>query len=386
MNGDDKKYKILIVDDIPKNIQVLASNLNPAFYSVAFATSGETALKYTSSTLFDLVLLDVSMPGMDGYEVCRQIKSNAGYKDIPVIFITAFNDKENIVKGFHSGAVDYIAKPFNTEELLARINTHLELKDKRDKIASMNEILESKVRERTEELQNANVKLNVLQKAKSDFLTLISHELRTPLTGIKGFAEILNETVQENESKEYIKYLNDSADRLIRFSEAALLITSLKANNIELDPTEINIYKILEDLLQLTEDQLNKKDLTVELRVPEENFFTKGDYQLIKKAVHNVLDNAVRFSKSGKKIVIDLHSENNFTVISIADQGPGFSEEALKEIFNFFSTHDVLFHSEGFGLGLAATKLILDLHQGKIEVANNHAGGARVNIYLPKTD
>src|SRR6056297_912463 len=141
---DAQKFKILIVDDNPKNLQVLGNLLEKQQYNVEYALSGKEALAWVNSEQFDLILLDIMMPGMDGYEVCETIRKDEQYQDIPIIFLTAKTDKESIVKGFELNAQDYVSKPFDTAELLARINTHLELKDSRDKLKDVNQWLEQK--------------------------------------------------------------------------------------------------------------------------------------------------------------------------------------------------------------------------------------------------
>jgi len=225
---ENKDFKILIVDDVPKNIQVLGNILMAENYQLSYSQNGKEALAAVKHNDFDLILLDIMMPVVDGYEVCRQLKSDSKTKDIPIIFLTAKVEKESIVKGLRLGAVDYVTKPFNSEELIARVRTHLSLKDKSEQLQSMNQILEQKVAERTAQLKKANEKLSTLEKAKSEFLTIISHELRTPLNGISGFTDILLDSLTSTEHEEFIRYLKISADRLVRFSEMALLIIPIK--------------------------------------------------------------------------------------------------------------------------------------------------------------
>ena len=198
---ENKEYifKILVVDDNPKNIQVIGSLLREVGYSVGFAFDGQQALTLLNKTNdYDLVLLDVNMPVMNGFETCRAMRRNGNLMDIPVLFLTALNEINDVVSGFDAGGQDYITKPFNSEELLSRVKTHIELKHAKDQLKLVNQWLEEKVQERTKELQQANSKLEAanrelqaLDKAKSDFLNIISHEINTPLNGIVGFVDIL---------------------------------------------------------------------------------------------------------------------------------------------------------------------------------------------------
>ena len=200
---------ILIVDDNPFNLQLLGKLLKGFNYEIEFAMNGETALEWLNAVKFDLILLDINMPGMNGFEVCRRIRSNPLYNSIPVIFLSAETERESILKGFELGAQDYLAKPFDSRELLVRVRTHLVLKDSLEKLEKLNKSLEEKVSERTQELKEANdkleatnVKLLDLDRAKSEFLNLISHEIRTPLNGIIGPLELLKEPVSFSEIKE----------------------------------------------------------------------------------------------------------------------------------------------------------------------------------------
>ena len=183
---ENKDFRILIVDDVPKNIQVLGNILINEKYQISYTQDGNHALALIKKNEFDLILLDIMMPEIDGYEVCKKIMADPETAEIPVIFLTAKADKESVIKGFKLGARDYVTKPFNAEELLARVRTHLELKDKNEQLKNVNQTLEQKVIERTTELRSANKKLLTLDKAKSDFLNIIGHEIRTPLNGIQG--------------------------------------------------------------------------------------------------------------------------------------------------------------------------------------------------------
>ncbi len=212
---------ILIVDDNPNNLQVLGKLLNEKKYKIEFAVDGQSALDWISEKQFDLILLDINMPGMSGYEVCRQIRTNREYDKLPIIFVSAENDKEAILKGFEMGGQDYITKPFDSRELIVRVNTHLSLKNSLGKLDCLNKHLEDKVRERTcqlkeaiEKLENANQKLIELDTAKMEFINLISHEIRTPLTGIIGPLQLLKVSSDTETISSMIEILDSSVNRL----------------------------------------------------------------------------------------------------------------------------------------------------------------------------
>ena len=378
---ENKDFRILIVDDVPKNIQVLGNILMAENYQLSYSQNGKEALAAVKQNDFDLILLDIMMPVVDGYEVCRQLKSDSKTKDIPIIFLTAKVEKESVVKGLKLGAVDYVTKPFYAEELLARVRTHLSLKDKTEQLQSINVILEQKVAERTAQLKEANEKLSTLEKAKSEFLTIISHEIRTPLNGISGFADILLDSLASTEHEEFIKYLKISSDRLVRFSEIALLITQLNAEKYTFEMIPMNVEKIISSALEEVQEKLGLANIKIEKDFTKDiNIIT--NHNLIQKSLVNILENSIVYSPENGQIFINTSTDNGTINIEICDQGPGFSEEALSKLFEYFSTDDIM-HSEGLGLGLAAVKLVMDSHSGSISAKNRGKGGAHVCLTFP---
>lgn len=193
-NENNQRYKILIVDDVPKNIQVAASILRKEGYQMAFAPNGETALAQTQKIRFDLILLDIMMPEMDGYEVCRQIRANSPNKHVPIIFLSAKNDSESIIKGFELGAMDYVAKPFNGLELLARVRTHLELFRYRKELKETNEQLQIEINERIKAEEE-------LKRSREEYYQLSIHDNLTGLYNTRYLYRSLEELTNESAAK-----------------------------------------------------------------------------------------------------------------------------------------------------------------------------------------
>ncbi len=380
MTENRKKHKILIVDDIPKNIQILGNILSKENYQIAYAQNGEQALSITRHQAFDLILLDIMMPGMDGFEVCKTLKERPETSDVPIIFLTAKADMNSIVKGFTVGGQDYITKPFNTSELLARTATHIQLHEQKIALAEMNEKLEEKVRERTRQLEEAYKQLNQLEKAKTDFLDIISHELRTPLNGITGLTTLLNLTALNEEQQEYIRYLEEVADRLTRFTETALLITELKAKRDQPAFLPTRVRYLLESVVHHFKEQYARRYGSIKIENKDQNLLLAVNTSLIKKSLEMLLDNAVKYGGPQVDILLSARkTKGGPLVLTCEDNGPGFSAEAKKRLFELFSAGDVR-HEEGTGLSLAAIKLIMDYHNGSIEVENKPEGGARVRL------
>ena len=381
-----KKNKILIVDDNMNNVQVLAGILENNGFDLEFALNGPDALQWLEDEHFDLVLLDIMMPVMDGFEVCRIIRNKEKTREIPIIFLTAKTDRESLMRGFKSGGNDYLSKPYDQGELLARVNTHLELKQSRDQLKRINAILEEKVTERTRQLQQAlqkvqelNKNLQELDEAKSEFLRIISHEIRTPLNGIMGFSEILKSTQHENPVIEYFDLLEISVKRLERFSLNALMITTLRLNKRIPKFVPLWFSKVIEESLE--EIQNSAKNIKPLIDCPADISII-ADTELVKICLTNILRNAQNYAPAGGTIEISVIKNKESVSVVIADNGPGFSNEALKNLFGYFSKGDK--HVDGNeGLGLALCNQIMLFHGGTIKINNRVSGGAEATLVFP---
>jgi len=379
-------FNILIVDDNPQNLQVLAKILQENNYEIEFATNGEAALKWLKDKKFDLILLDINMPGMNGFEVCKKIRSNPELNNVPVIFLSADTDRESILKGFDLGAQDYVTKPFDSRELLARVRTHLALKDSLEKLEKFNKSLEEKVIERTQQLQEANVKLESLNlrlidldKAKTDFLNLISHEIRTPLNGILGPVELLRETPNAHEISDLIEILDMSVKRLERFSLNALLITRLKTKQFEIRKDRIHLSNLINEVLDEEKEKFQSKNIQVKRDDNISLGLIYGEVELIKKCIINILDNAVRFSPENNTVEINTYVEEQTIICEIKDNGKGFAAGTIDHIFELFTTDDD-YKDNSIGIGLPIAKMIMEAHNGSIIIGNNPNGGAFVKL------
>jgi two-component system, sensor histidine kinase and response regulator len=378
-----RKYKLLIVDDNQNNIQVIGNILKEKDYQIGFAMNGQQALDTLKhSTDFDLVLLDVNMPVMNGYETIKAIREDPAIADIPVIFLTAHNDPESIIKGFTAGAQDYIIKPFLQEELVARVNTHLQLKHKTDQLKNVNLFLEQQVAIRTSELTEANAKLERLDKVKNDFLHIISHELNTPLHGIIGFSEILKPLLTDEKQTQFFNIIVSSALRLSKFISSLLIISELKLNRINLSLSKSELQKIIDKVIVLSSESILEKKIQIIKNYDLGSHTVLADIALIEIALKGIINNAVYYTNPGTEIKITTQVKGDFLLIAIEDKGPGFNEDVLKFLYDLFNVGDYSNRSEGKGLSLATAKLIMDIHKGRIEVKNKEIG-AEVTLYLP---
>lgn len=371
--------KILIVDDNPKNLEVLGRTLENQKHYVEFAVDGMGALEWVENQIFDLILLDVMMPGMNGFEVCERLRSDSRYDDIPIIFLTAETDKKNIVKGLETGAQDYVTKPFDTKELLARVNTQLELRHSREKLKEVNKWLEEKVKERTEQLQKANEELLSLDNAKSEFLNIISHEIRTPLNGIVGPLQLLKERAETGDLSELINILDISVTRLERFSLAALTITNLRTKRHKVIKKAVNLGELIDSSVKELDEKIRLKNIQITRKMVSGEQVIFGEFDLLRVCMINILLNAIKYSDNDGEITIQTMQSKKEISCEISDRGPGFSEEALKKLFRLFAPGEEHIN-ENIGLDLALVKMIIDAHDGQIEIGNNPDGGATVQL------
>ncbi len=381
--------KILLVDDQPKNIQVAGTLLASNGYEVEFATNGFKALEWLGESSFDLVLLDVMMPGMDGFETCRRLKKLPGGMDIPVIFLTAKTDTDSLVEGFESGGIDYLTKPFQAEELMVRVRTHLEMKQMRAKLKDTNKWLEAEValktvelQERNQELQNALAKLQTLDSSKNNFLKIISHEIRTPLNGIVGASYLLKLMADTPDKKEFFDMFEISIKRLENFSYVALQITDLQVNTGQVPRQPVQLANLLAEARNISIIEhhhrftLETNDINQTIAVNKVLFVT---------ALTKLFDNSIRFSPQGSTISLQVIPQSEGIRFKLMDQGPGFSEEVLLRKFELFVTGEA--HTDkNPGLSLPLVKFIIEGHGGKIDLYNSPSGGAVVEFFIPVQD
>lgn len=327
--------RILIVDDNPQNLQVLGRLLQEKNFEIEFATNGKAALEWIDSQKFDLILLDINMPEMDGFEVCQTIRKKENLNKIPVIFLSADSDRESILKGFELGVQDYVTKPFDSRELIVRVKTHLSLKNSLEKLEMVNKYLEEKVKERTlqlsianENLESMNLKLMELDNAKSDFLSLISHEIRTPLNGIMLPLELLKDPVTADESKELLSMLDSLVKRLEKFSLNALLITRLKTKPV-VHKKNIDLSNVINEILREEEPSIKARGLTVKDNSGILSCSISGETDLVKECILNILQNAIMFSPPAGVIEMLTRVEDRHILLEINDNGKGIPNEII---------------------------------------------------------
>ncbi|MEX0987414.1 MAG: hybrid sensor histidine kinase/response regulator [Bacteroidales bacterium] len=390
-NQDQQEDIILIVDDNPQNLQVLGNLLRGLDYHVEFAMDGHAALSWLTNKAFSLILLDINMPGMSGFDVCKKIRQEESYENMPIIFLSADTDRESILKGFEYGAQDYITKPFDNREITVRIKTQLTLRHNNERLKSMNDKLESVVKERTLKLQIANkklkennLKLRELDKAKSEFLNLISHEIRTPLNGIIGSTFLLKGKDLPKDVTPLIEIMDQSVNRLEKFSMNALILTQIITMQSSIIDKQFSFRNTLYNTLDEVKEKMGNDGPRI--KITDENAVPgtlQGAQTLVKTCLLNILDNAIRYSPKDGIIEIKNYETDKEYICEISDQGKGFTERELQEMHEVFNK-DKSVTDNSLGMGLPVSKKIMDVHQGKLEL-ENQVQGALVRMRFLKS-
>ncbi len=362
---EEKKPAILAVDDSPDNLKILVGLLGTGDFRISVATSGEDALACVERSIPDLILLDIVMPGMSGFEVAGRLKSDPKTKDIPIIFITAKNDTDDIVHGFEIGAVDYITKPFALTELLVRLSTHLTLQRQQ------------------KELKKSNAQ-------KDRFFSIISHDLRGALTSVLACSELLKDSLASNDCEE-MKRLIESLDSTTRntFSllDNLLAWSRVQRNVIDYFPSVLSLLDVAMRTSELFEEPCERKEIEIEIDLSGKQRVL-ADRNMVETIIRNLISNAVKFTPRKGKITLSAREEGKYFRVSVRDTGGGLREENAAKLFRIDERVSALGTEgeKGTGLGLLLCKEFVEMHGGKIGVESEYGKGAEFWFTLPAAE
>jgi two-component system, sensor histidine kinase and response regulator len=360
---------ILVVDDVPQNIQVVGTMLREAGYSIMPAVSGPAALQRVQKKRPDLILLDLMMPEMDGLEVCRSLRADAGTRQIPIIFLTASNEMEHLVQGLQAGAVDYVTKPFNPPELLARVRTHLELKHSRDVIVRYSQALRA------------------LNDEKNEFLGIAAHDLRNPLGAVRGYAELLLEEpgMSRAEQEQLFLRIQDASARMAEMVQNLLDANRIERGEMKLNLGRIDLVSLLASVIEGQRSRARAKDQAISFGHGEVPVTALADSSVAVQVFENLLSNAIKYSPPGKAITVRLRGEAGSVRCEVQDEGPGLSAEDQKRLFGKFARLSAkpTGGEQATGLGLSIVKRMVEAMNGKVWCESEPGKGAVFCVTLP---
>ena len=367
------RSRILVVDDITRNLQVVGTMLRQAGYGVMPATSGAEALVGARAQPPDLILLDLMMPEMDGLEVCRRLKADPLTQQIPVIFLTASNEMEHLVNGFEAGAVDYITKPFNAPELLARVRTHLELKHARERLKEMNE-------------------------EKNEFMGIAAHDLRNPLGAIQGYSEMILEEIEPlqppapepwtratKETADCARRIHETSRRMVEMVQNLLDANRIERGEMQLNLAPIDLAAAVAAVLETQRPRAVAKQQTLHWQNEAGPISMLADATVLTQVIENLVSNAVKYSPAGKNIFVRLRRSSEGTRCEVQDEGPGLSAEDQKKLFGKFARLSAkpTGGEHSTGLGLSIVKKMVEAMNGKVWCESELGRGATFIVEFP---
>lgn len=370
MEINPSEYKILIVDDVLSNVFLLKVLLTNENFTIATANNGQQALEQVDKESPDLILLDVMMPGMSGFEVVQRLKENPDTAEIPIIFLTALNSTTDIVQGFQVGANDFISKPFNKEELIIRVSHQVSL------VAAKRLILS-----KTEELERTIA-------ARDKLYSVIAHDLRSPMGSIKMVLNmlILNLPIEKigHEMYDLLTQANQTTEDVFALLDNLLKWTKSQIGKMNVVFQDVNLVEVVDSVIEIFKMVASVKKVAIRVETPKQ-MFVYADIDMLKTVIRNLLSNALKFSHEGSEIILRIEQTDDKVVVSVQDYGCGISEEGQQKLLHadtHFSTYGTN-NEEGSGLGLLLCQDFVLKNNGKLWFTSQEGEGTTFSFSLP---
>lgn len=354
--------KVIVIDDNTVSLVLIAKILNNAGYKAVVTDDAINAVEKIRLEKPSLIILDIEMPEISGFELCRKIKTQDDLKEIPVIFLTANQETDTMVEGFQSGGVDFITKPFRKEELYVRVRNHIELAESRKTIIEMN-------------------------KSRDKLYSIIAHDIRSPLAGILQTIDAIDQGFFDPSSelfREIIRDLKNRTNETNTLLNSLLQWTRMQDKSVALNPKMNNLYEVIKSCISLLELNAREKNITLELKL-KKNYEAYCDEVSTHTVFRNLINNAIKFTPENGKVTINGKSGIRYMEITVADTGVGMSEEVINKIivenehYTSFGTHN----EKGTGLGLMIVKNFVQRNKGIFKIESEVGVGSRFTVSLP---
>jgi DNA-binding response OmpR family regulator len=378
---ETRTASIMVVDDQPVNLKLLEDMMKDQGYAIRSFPRGRLALASAAQCPPDLILLDINMPEMNGFEVCRRLKADPRLARIPIIFLSALNETGDKIKALRSGGVDYVTKPFQLAEVQARVETHLELHCLQRALERHNRDLEELVRKRARELVEAHARLKILDQSKSDFLRLICHEFRTPLNGLLGLTELIWGESGSEWDANLRKGYELSRERILAILDHAVLLTRIEVEAENFVCARVPLAAVLKAAIGHVAEFASPRRVTLEC-APAHAGFILGRQDLLVTAFLALLKTAVKFSESGGIVRLACNSAADAIQIAIESRGLTVPPPAIPKFFDLFAIGEDATSAGALGLDPPVAHRILALFGGSVTIENRQPAGIRITVTL----